>query len=125
MFEYLSVQRHVPVTKTHFIYHSSIMVKPPDHSNSVYYIHDQGKSNNCCSKVAVHIMWDEPEVFPYFIPRLGGMHFLLNVSGGVGILANDSGCSEVLRSSSIICCSYQKCFLHDVAKELSCSCDFD
>ena len=31
-------------------------------------------------KVALHIKWDTPEQFSEFIPRLGGMHFLTNVS---------------------------------------------
>ena len=47
-------------------------------------------------KVAVHIIWDNPEEFTDIIPRLGGMHFLTNIIGCIGGLVADSGCAEVL-----------------------------
>ena len=50
-------------------------------------------------KVMLHIMWDDPESFSDFIPRLGGMHFLTNLIGCIGGLAADSGCAEVLSAA--------------------------
>jgi len=50
-------------------------------------------------KVAVHIIWDNPQHFSNFITRLGGMHFLTNVISCIGGLVTDSGCAEVLSAA--------------------------
>ena len=105
-------QGHTPASKTHVIYHPLIMAKPSDPS-TVYTSMIKAKAITASAgqeytiftadqqlfKVAVHIMWDQPDLFSTFIPRLGGMHFLTNVIGCIGGLATDSGCTEILRAA--------------------------
>ncbi len=50
-------------------------------------------------KVACQIIWSDPEKFTSFIPRLGGMHFLMSFVGTVGANAADTGLTEVLQSA--------------------------
>ena len=50
-------------------------------------------------KVACQIIWSDPEQFSPFIPRLGGMHFLMSFIGTVGVNAADSGLVEVMESA--------------------------
>lgn len=106
------LQGHAPTPKTHVIYHPLIMAKPSDPS-TVYTSIIKAQSitaaagqeytiftaNQQLYKVAVHIMWDNPQQFANFIPRLGGMHFLINVIGCIGSLAEDSGLVEVLEAA--------------------------
>ena len=47
-------------------------------------------------KVACQIIWNDPDQFTPFIPRLGGMHFLMSFIGTVGANAANSGLDEVL-----------------------------
>ena len=114
-------QGHSPASKTHVIYHPLIMAKPSDPS-TVYTSMIKAKAITASAgqeytiftadqqlfKVAVHIMWDQPDLFSNFIPRLVGMHFLTNVIGCIGGLATDSGCTEILRAALPV---YQRCFL--------------
>ena len=37
-------------------------------------------------KVSLNILWAEPQLYPNFIPRCGGMHTLINLAGSVGTL---------------------------------------
>ena len=50
-------------------------------------------------RVAVNIAWVYPDLFHYFIPRLGGMHILMNFVGAIGHLIENSGLEEVLKSA--------------------------
>ena len=50
-------------------------------------------------KVVVNILWHEPELFPKFVPRLGGMHCLMSFVGAVGALMAGSGLEDVLKST--------------------------
>lgn len=106
------MQGHVPALKTHIAYHPLIMAKPSDPS-TVYTSMIKAQlittaagqeytvftADQQLYKVAVHIMWDDPQYFGNFIPRLGGMHFLTNIIGCIGGLASDSGCVEVLEAA--------------------------
>ena len=50
-------------------------------------------------RVMVNVLWVHPEMFPNFIPRLGGMHLLMSFVGCVGTLMTSSGLEEVLKSA--------------------------
>ena len=50
-------------------------------------------------KILVDIKWAFPEKFKNFIPRLGGMHFLMSFIGCCGTLMTNSGLSELLRAA--------------------------
>ena len=50
-------------------------------------------------RVAVNIAWVYPDLFHNFIPRLGGMHILMNFVGAIGHLMENSGLEEVLKSA--------------------------
>ena len=50
-------------------------------------------------RVAVNVTWVYPELFPHFIPRLGGMHFLMSFIGSVGTLMSNSGLEEILQAA--------------------------
>ena len=105
-------QGQTPATKTHIIYHPLIMAKPSDPS-TVYTSmikarhitaaagqeHTIYTADQQLFKVAIHIIWQDPEGFSDFIPRLGGMHFLTNIIGCIGGLATDSGCAECHKCS--------------------------
>ena len=43
--------------------------------------------------------WAYPERFTKFIPRLGGMHTLMNFVGAVGTLMSDSGLEDVMKAA--------------------------
>ena len=47
-------------------------------------------------KVTCQIIWNDIENFTPFIPRLGGMHFLMSFIGTIGAHAADSGLADVL-----------------------------
>ena len=99
----------MPVPKTHIIYHPLIMGMPSNPSTAYTSIikakaittaagqkYKLYTADQQLFKVALHIKWDNPDKFSDLIPRLGGMHFLMNVIGCIGTLANNSGCAEVL-----------------------------
>ena len=44
----------------------------------------------------VNVLWVHPEMFPNFIPRLGGMHLLMSFVGCVGILITGTGLEKCL-----------------------------
>ena len=44
-------------------------------------------------------MWVYPDLFKYFVPRLGGMHTLVSFIGAVGTLMSNSGLEEVMNSA--------------------------
>ena len=50
-------------------------------------------------KVMVDITWVYPEMFLKFIPRIGGMHWLMSFVGCVGTLMANSGLLEILKSA--------------------------
>ena len=49
---------------------------------------------------------ENPQYFPDFIPRLGGMDFLMNFVGAIGNLMENSGLELILNSTSV---GYLKC----------------
>ena len=110
--EYISSKITGPYTSGKNSYH----LPPFDHgkasrSFNCLHFNDQGTGNNQCSKpdicclysrsTALHIIWDRPELFSNFIPRLGGMHFIMNMIGSIGTLAADSGCAENLGAAAM------------------------
>ncbi|MES9884040.1 MAG: hypothetical protein ABW185_24600 [Sedimenticola sp.] len=50
-------------------------------------------------KIAVEMTWYNPDEFQNFIPRLGGMHYLMSFIGCVGTLMAESGLSEILQAA--------------------------
>jgi len=50
-------------------------------------------------KVTVGIKWAYPDRFLHFIPRLGGMHFLMSFIGSVGTLMANTGIEEILKAA--------------------------
>ena len=50
-------------------------------------------------KVLVDIKWVYPDKFKNFIPRLGGMHFLMSFIGCCGTLMANSGLDDLLKSA--------------------------
>jgi len=50
-------------------------------------------------RVMVDVLWVYPEIFPNFIPRLGGMHTIMSFVGCVGTLMAESGLEEVLKAA--------------------------
>ncbi len=48
-------------------------------------------------RVAVNITWVYPDLFTNFVPRLGGMHFLMSFIGAVGTLMANTGLTEVMQ----------------------------
>ena len=47
-------------------------------------------------EAAVNITWSNPELFQNFVLRLGGMHFIMDFIGCVGILIAETGLSDVM-----------------------------
>lgn len=102
----------MPSPKTHIIYHPLIHSKPSDPS-TVYTTMIKAKAITAAGgqeitiftadqqlyKIATHIMWSHPEDFTNFLPRLGGMHFLMNIIGCIGSLVTDSGVVEVMNEA--------------------------
>ena len=50
-------------------------------------------------KIMVDITWVYPDVFPDFIPRLGGMHLFMSFIRSIGNLMANSGLEEILEKS--------------------------
>ena len=48
-------------------------------------------------RVVVHVTWVYQSQFQNFIPRLGGMHTLMNFVGAVGVLMADTGLETILQ----------------------------
>ena len=47
-------------------------------------------------RVVLHVLWDDPNRFPNFFLRLGGMHLLMSLFSASSTLLNGSGENEVL-----------------------------
>jgi hypothetical protein len=50
-------------------------------------------------KIAVDIKWVYNDRFLKFIPRLGGMHFLMSFIGSVGTLMANTGLEEIMKAA--------------------------
>ena len=50
-------------------------------------------------KLLVDIKWVYPEIFPNFIPRLGGMHLLMSFIGCIGTLMANCSLEEILNKT--------------------------
>ena len=94
------------------IYQPLIDAKPSDHSTILTAMKkameltastDQSHTIFTCDqqlyKILVDIKWEQPHEFEMFIPRLGGMHFLMSYIGGVGTLMRNSGLEDLLKSA--------------------------
>ena len=51
------------------------------------------------NRVAVNVTWVYPDLFTNFVPRLGGMHFLMSFIGAVGTLMGNTGLSEIMQTA--------------------------
>ena len=50
-------------------------------------------------RVAVNVTWVYPDLFTNFVPRLGGMHFLMSFIGAAGTLMGNTGLSEIMQTA--------------------------
>ena len=50
-------------------------------------------------RVAVNVTWMYPRLFTNFVPRLGGMHFLMSLVGAVGTLMSNTGLTEIMQTT--------------------------
>ena len=50
-------------------------------------------------RVTVNVMWVYRDIFTNFIPRLGGMHFLMSFVSSVGTLMAETGLEDLLKSA--------------------------
>jgi hypothetical protein len=53
-------------------------------------------------KVAVHVSCVEQDLFPQFVPRLGGMHMMMSFVGAVGFLMSGTGLEDILKSTLLV-----------------------
>ena len=47
----------------------------------------------------MRIIWQDPDAFPNFVPRLGGMYMLIRFVGAIGTIMAGSGLEEILKSA--------------------------
>ena len=50
-------------------------------------------------RVSVNVTWVHPRLFTNFVPRLGGMHFLMSFVGAVGTLMSNTGLTEIMQTT--------------------------
>ena len=50
-------------------------------------------------RIAIDITWSDPDRWINFIPRIGGMHWLMSFVGCIGVLMANSGLSSVLKAA--------------------------
>ena len=50
-------------------------------------------------RVAVNVTWVYPRLFTNFVPRLGGMHFIMSFFGAVGTLMSNTGLTEIMQTT--------------------------
>ena len=50
-------------------------------------------------RIAVNVTWVYSEMFINFIPRLGGMHTIMNFTGCIGTLMTDSGLEQIMTAA--------------------------
>ena len=50
-------------------------------------------------RTVVNVTWTYPAQFQNFIPRIGGMHTLMNFAGAVGVLMSDTGLETILQAT--------------------------
>ena len=50
-------------------------------------------------KVLCDIKWAYPAKFANFIPRLGGMHFIMSFVGCVGVVMQNTGLEDIMKSA--------------------------
>ncbi|XP_064094761.1 uncharacterized protein LOC135207056 [Macrobrachium nipponense] len=65
-----------------------------NHTGQVYTIFTNDQQ---LYRVVVHVTWVYQHQFQNFIPRLGGMHTLMNFVGAVGVLMADTGLETILQ----------------------------
>ena len=50
-------------------------------------------------RVMLDIKWSDAQRWSKFVPRIGGMHWLMSFIGCIGVLMNKTGLSEVMKSA--------------------------
>ena len=50
-------------------------------------------------RTVVNVTWTYPAQFQNVIPRIGGMHTLMNFAGAVGVLMSDTGLETILQAT--------------------------
>ena len=56
-------------------------------------------NNQKLYRTVVNVKWTYPAQFQNFIPRIGGMHTLMNFAGAVGVLMSDTGLETILQAA--------------------------
>ena len=108
----LREQGHIETQATHINYHSLICGKPNDPSTVLTAMNKAVKITEAkgqeytvltadldIAKVILRIYWSDPECWSKLIPRLGGLHIVMNILGCIGKLAADSGLSDILKAA--------------------------
>ena len=93
-------------------YHSLICRKPNDPSTvlaamnkAIQITESKGQEYTVMTadldiaKVILRIYWDDPERWSKLIPRLGGLHIIMNILGCIGKLAAVCGLSDILKAA--------------------------
>ena len=98
--------------KSTILYEPLINEKPSDPSTILTAMYDVEKATHqagqsitvfTCDqqlfRVTLDIMWDDPDRWSDFIPRLGGMHWLMSFIGSIGQLMKNSGLDRLMKAA--------------------------
>ena len=98
--------------KTKILFQPLIDESPTDTSTMLTAMEDAEKITNAAGQkytlftvdqqlyaIVLNIIWSNPERLTYFVPRLGGMHWLTSFIGACGSLMKGSGLSQHLSSA--------------------------
>ena len=75
------------------------MVEAQRLTNQTGQVHTIFTNDQQLYRVVVHVTWVYPTQFQNFIPRLGGMHTLMNFAGAVVVLMADTGLETILQAA--------------------------
>ena len=105
-------QAHSAMPATTAIYTPLIDMTPSDPDTIMSAMLESQRLTNKCGqtitvftndqqlyRVAVNITWVYPQLFTNFVPRLGGMHFLMSFVGAVGSLMSNTGLTEIMQTT--------------------------
>ena len=76
--------------------HAAIPMKLTNEAGQAYTVFTVDQQLYC---VILDIIWTSPQRFPNFIPRIGGMHWLMSSVGSVGVLMENSGLQMMMKSA--------------------------
>ena len=76
--------------------HAAIPMKLTNEAGQAYTVFTADQQLYC---VILDIIWTNPLRFSNFIPRIGGMHWLMSSVGSVGVLMENTGLQMMLKSA--------------------------